>query len=143
MQNKPEWMNDMTIKDIEEEKLSFLLSLMEESKGKSQKEIMSFFMLKMKGGRLMLQVNYEVRYRHIYMKISEFVASAGKVEVYKNFLIPIIKKIIKNYSRFRKEIADEQERMVCDEYIQSIRKILILLEKKVRCHEYNRENEFD
>lgn len=48
MQNKPKWMNDMTIKDIEEEKLSFLLSLMEESKGKSQKEIMSFFMFKMK-----------------------------------------------------------------------------------------------
>ncbi len=39
-----------------------------------------------------MQVNYEVRYRHIYMKISEFVASTGKVEVYKNFLIPIIKK---------------------------------------------------
>jgi len=91
----------------------------------------------------MLQVNYEVRYRHIYMKISEFVASAGKIEVYKNFLIPIIKKIIKNYSRFRNEIADEQERIVCDEYIQSIRKILISLEKKVRYYECNRENELD
>lgn len=91
----------------------------------------------------MLQVSYEVRYRHIYMKISEFVTSAGKVEVYKNFLIPIIKKVIKNYTRFRKEIADEQERKVCDEYIQSIRKILILLEKKTRCYEYNRENELD
>ena len=77
------------------------------------------------------------------MKISEYVASVGKIEVYKKFLIPIIKKIIKNYSRFRLEIIEEEEKRVCDEYIQSIRKILILLEKKTRCYEYNRENELD
>lgn len=86
-------------------------------------------------------MNYEVRYRHIYMKISEYVASVGKIEVYKKFLIPIIKKIIKNYSRFRLEIIEEKEQKVCDEYIQSLRKILILVEKRVRYHEQEREYE--
>ena len=41
---QPEWMNDPLVKDISPAKLSFLSKLFEEGKGKSQKEMMSFFL---------------------------------------------------------------------------------------------------
>lgn len=44
----PEWMNDPLVKDISTEKLQFLSSLFEGGKGKSQKEMMSFFIPMMK-----------------------------------------------------------------------------------------------
>lgn len=44
----PLWMDDPLVKDISPEKLSFLSGLFAEGKGKSQKEIMSFFLPMMK-----------------------------------------------------------------------------------------------
>lgn len=40
----PAWMQDPLVKDISQEKLSFLSRLFIEGKGKSQKEMMSFFL---------------------------------------------------------------------------------------------------
>ncbi|MBQ9142520.1 MAG: hypothetical protein IJX63_12160 [Lachnospiraceae bacterium] len=40
----PAWMDDELVKDISPAKLSFLSQLFIESKGKSQKEMMSFFL---------------------------------------------------------------------------------------------------
>ncbi len=44
----PAWMDDPLVKDISPEKLSFLSKLFAEGKGKSQKEMMSFFLPMMK-----------------------------------------------------------------------------------------------
>lgn len=44
----PRWMNDPLVKDISPAKLLFLSKLFEEGKGKSQKEMMSFFLPMMK-----------------------------------------------------------------------------------------------
>ncbi len=51
MEKKPEWMSDPLVKDISLNKLEFLGSLVTGGKGKSQKELMSFFMLRMKEAR--------------------------------------------------------------------------------------------
>lgn len=51
MEEKPEWMSDPLVKDIPLNKLEFLGSLVTGGKGKSQKELMSFFMLRMKEAR--------------------------------------------------------------------------------------------
>ena len=48
MEERPEWMSDPLVKDISLNKLEFLGSLVTGGKGKSQKELMSFFMLRMK-----------------------------------------------------------------------------------------------
>lgn len=48
MDNKPEWMNDPLVKDIEERKLEFLSELVLGGHGKSQKEAMPYMMQKMK-----------------------------------------------------------------------------------------------
>ncbi|MBD5510422.1 MAG: hypothetical protein HDR08_04115 [Lachnospiraceae bacterium] len=48
MENKPEWMNDPLVKNIEEKKLEFLNDLVVGGRGKSQKEAMPYMMLKMK-----------------------------------------------------------------------------------------------
>ncbi len=45
---KPAWMYDDMVKDIDEKKLTFLGSLVEGGKGKSQREMMPFFLGKMK-----------------------------------------------------------------------------------------------
>lgn len=42
--NTPEWMDDPLVKDISPAKLTFLSKLFAEGKGKSQKEMMSFFL---------------------------------------------------------------------------------------------------
>ena len=44
----PAWMNDPLVKDISPAKLEFLSKLFVEGKGKSQKEMMSFFLPMMK-----------------------------------------------------------------------------------------------
>lgn len=51
MENKPEWMNDSLVKDIEEKKLEFLNDLVLGGRGKSQKEAMPYMMMKMKQAR--------------------------------------------------------------------------------------------
>ena len=51
MEERPEWMSDPLVKDIPLNKLEFLSSLVTGGKGKSQKELMSFFMLRMKEAR--------------------------------------------------------------------------------------------
>lgn len=51
MEERPEWMSDPLVKDIPLSKLEFLGSLVTGGKGKSQKELMSFFMLRMKEAR--------------------------------------------------------------------------------------------
>ena len=84
-----------------------------------------------------MQIFYEIRYRHIYMKVCEFVSSTDKIEVQKDFIVPIIKKVIKNYARFRTQITEEQERIVCDEYIRSMKRILYMLEKRIKLYEEN------
>lgn len=48
MENKPEWMSDPLVAPIEEKKLAFLSGLVLGGKGKSQKEMMPFFLTKMK-----------------------------------------------------------------------------------------------
>lgn len=48
MENKPEWMNDPLVQHIEEKKLAFLSELVFGGKGKTQKEMMPFMMMKMK-----------------------------------------------------------------------------------------------
>ena len=48
MDQKPEWMQDPLVEEIDEKKLQFLSELVEGGKGKSQREIMSFMMQKMK-----------------------------------------------------------------------------------------------
>ena len=48
MENKPEWMNDSLVKNIDEKKLAFLNDLVLGGRGKSQKEAMPYMMLKMK-----------------------------------------------------------------------------------------------
>ncbi len=48
MEQKPEWMSDPLVKDIEEKKLHFLSELVLGGRGKSKKEMMPFMMQKMK-----------------------------------------------------------------------------------------------
>lgn len=48
MENKPEWMNDSLVSHIDEKKLQFLSELVIGGRGKSQKEMMPFMMMKMK-----------------------------------------------------------------------------------------------
>ena len=48
MTDKPIWMQDEAISDISPEKLEFLRTLVEGSKGKSQKEMMLYMMQNMK-----------------------------------------------------------------------------------------------
>lgn len=48
MENRPEWMNDSLVKNMDEKKLQFLSEFVLGSKGKSQKEAMPYMMLKMK-----------------------------------------------------------------------------------------------
>ena len=48
MENKPDWMKDPLVKDIEEKKLQFLSELVLGGRGKSQKEAMPYMMQKMK-----------------------------------------------------------------------------------------------
>ncbi|MGN0384993.1 MAG: hypothetical protein ACI4EX_03835 [Lachnospiraceae bacterium] len=45
---KPKWMEDESVRHIEPKKLEFLSSLVENGRGKSQKEMMNFFLSKMK-----------------------------------------------------------------------------------------------
>lgn len=45
---KPDWMSDPLVKDIPPAKLDFLSKLFLEGKGKSQKEMMAFFLPMMK-----------------------------------------------------------------------------------------------
>ncbi len=46
--SRPEWMNDPLVKNIPQKKLDFLGKLFAESKGKNQKQMMSFIMPMMK-----------------------------------------------------------------------------------------------
>lgn len=43
-QENPEWMNDIAIQNIDPKKLEFLQKMVNESKGKSQKQMMMYFM---------------------------------------------------------------------------------------------------
>lgn len=45
---KPAWMNDPAVKNIDEKKLAFLQSLVAGGQGKNQKELMTYFMSMMK-----------------------------------------------------------------------------------------------
>ena len=46
--SRPEWMNDPLVRDIPQKKLDFLEKLFVESKGKNQKQLMSYIMPMMK-----------------------------------------------------------------------------------------------
>ncbi|MCH5269787.1 MAG: hypothetical protein J1E83_03480 [Lachnospiraceae bacterium] len=48
MENRPEWMSDPSLSNIEENKLLFLSELVTGCQGKNQKELMAFMMAKMK-----------------------------------------------------------------------------------------------
>lgn len=92
----------------------------------------------------MENVNYATRYRHIYIKICEFILSVKSVSVFKEFAIPLIRKIIRNYNnRFKAEIMLEKERMICDEYIKSLEKLVEIMQSKINIYEKNREIELD
>ena len=81
------------------------------------------------------KIDYELKYRHIYIKVSEFVLSAKSIAVYKDIAIPLVKKIIKNYDRFRINITDIEERRVCDDYIKSMQKLVDIMQRKVIFYE--------
>ena len=81
------------------------------------------------------KIDYELKYRHIYIKVSEFALSAKSIAVYKDIAIPLVKKIIKNYDRFRINITDIEERRVCDDYIKSMQKIVDIMQRKVIFYE--------
>ena len=51
MENRPQWMSDPLVKEIPEKKLEFLGEMFAEGHGKSQKEMMAFFMPMMKKAR--------------------------------------------------------------------------------------------
>lgn len=46
--NRPQWMNDPSIKDISPRKLEFLEKMFQETQGKSQKELMTLLIPMMK-----------------------------------------------------------------------------------------------
>ena len=48
---KPQWMSDPLVKDIDPAKLDFLQSIVFESRGKSQKELLPFLMQVIKKGK--------------------------------------------------------------------------------------------
>lgn len=48
MDSRPEWMNDPLVQDIEDKKLQFLSELVFGGRGKNQKEMMPYMMMKMK-----------------------------------------------------------------------------------------------
>lgn len=48
---RPEWMNDPLVKDIPQRKLDFLGKMFMESRGKNQKQMMSYIMPLMKKAR--------------------------------------------------------------------------------------------
>ena len=81
------------------------------------------------------KIDYELKYRHIYIKVSEFVLASKSIAVYKDIAIPLVKKIIKNYDRFRINITDIEERRVCDDYIKSMQKIVDIMQRKVIFYE--------
>lgn len=81
------------------------------------------------------KIDYELKYRHIYIKVSEFILSAKSIAVYKDIAIPLVKKIIKNYDRFRINITDIEERRVCDDYIKSMQKLVDIMQRKVIFYE--------
>lgn len=91
----------------------------------------------------MSKLNYEEKYRDIYINISEFVLSIQKIVIYKNYAIPLINKIIKNYLKFRIKIDSLRERRVCDEYIKSLKKLVEIMEKKISSYEKYREKQLD
>ena len=49
---KPAWMSDPLVADIDQQKLDFLQSIVFETRGKNQKELISFLMNLMKTGKL-------------------------------------------------------------------------------------------
>ncbi len=88
--------------------------------------------------------NYETRYRHIYIKMSEFVLSVQKMSVYKEYAIPILNKVIKNYEeRFKQKITSINERIVCDEYVKSISNLVKIMERKISSYEKYQKNQLD
>ena len=82
----------------------------------------------------MSNINYEEKYREIYINVSEFVLSIQKIVIYKNYAIPLINKIIKNYLKFRIKIDSPNERRACDEYMKSLKKLVEIMKKKIKLH---------
>lgn len=99
----------------------------------------------MVGDYLMAQkIDYELRYRHIYIKMSEFALSVQKMSVYKEYAIPILNKVIKNYEgRFKQKITSINERRVCDEYIKSISNLVEIMKRKISSYEKYQKNQLD
>lgn len=91
----------------------------------------------------MSNINYEEKYREIYINVSEFVLSIQKIVIYKNYAIPLINKIIKNYQNFRIKIDSPNERRACDEYMKSLKKMVEIMEKKISSYEKYREEQLD
>lgn len=88
--------------------------------------------------------NYETRYRHIYIKMSEFVLSVQKMSVYRDYAIPLLNKVIHNYNnRFKQDISSINERKICDEYIKSLSKLIDIMKRKISSYEEYREKQFD
>ena len=81
------------------------------------------------------KIDYELKYRHIFIKVSEFILSANSIAVYKDVAIPLVKKIFKNYDRFRINITDIEERRACDDYIKSMQKLVDIMQRKVIFYE--------
>lgn len=70
MEQKPEWMSDPLVKNIEDKKLQFLSELVTGGRGKSQKESMSYMMLKMK----------QAKAEHISFSSSEVAAVVAAIK---------------------------------------------------------------
>ncbi len=83
----------------------------------------------------MEHTNYEIKYRHIYIKTNEYIASIKDVSIYRDTAIPLVKRIIRNYTKFKVDIADMKERRGCDEYIESLKRLVNIMTKKVKLYE--------
>ena len=91
----------------------------------------------------MSKINYEEKYREIYINVSEFALAIQKIVIYKNYAIPLVSKIIKNYPKFRSKIDSPRERRACDEYIKSLEKLVEIMQKKISSYEKYREEQLD
>ena len=82
------------------------------------------------------RIDYIQKYKIIYMRVCEYIASQGDIHVYKENIKPLLSNIIqKYYLRFRFNIIDDAERRCCDEYVKSLQVIAETIEDKVRTYE--------
>lgn len=89
------------------------------------------------------KINYEAKYKYIYISVCEYLLSQKNIKVCNEMALPIIKKIIRNYNRFKNNITDNRERRACDDYINSLKKMVEIVQKNLFSYELNRDCNLD